>query len=65
MIEALQIGQSQLRDICTAAGLIDQRDDMVALFGRLCISAGLERLPTPPRWSGVTDDCSPIDVVRC
>jgi hypothetical protein len=50
-----------LRDICTAAGLIDQRDDMVALFGSLCISAGLERLPTPPRWSGVTDDCSPIE----
>lgn len=61
MIEALEIARTQLSDICTAAGLIDQRDEVVALFENLCVSAGLERLPMPPRWSGVTDDCTPIE----
>ena len=60
-IDAAGICAAQLRDICVAAGLADQQERIAALFKNLCDVAGLRRLPVPPRWSGVTDDCTPIE----
>jgi hypothetical protein len=60
-IDAAGICTAQLRGICVAAGLADQQERIAALFNSLCDVAGLRRLPVPPRWSGVTDDCTPIE----
>jgi DMATS type aromatic prenyltransferase len=60
-IDAVPACVGQLRKICVAAGLADQQDRIAALFETLCGVAGLGRLPVPPRWSGVTDDCTPIE----
>ncbi|WP_158237633.1 tryptophan dimethylallyltransferase family protein [Bradyrhizobium forestalis] len=62
LIEAVHIAREQLRRICTATGLIDQQDGIITLFTGLCTSAGLLRLPIPPRWSGMTDDCTPMEL---
>jgi hypothetical protein len=60
-IDAASICGEQLRNICVAAGLADQQDRISSLFDSLCEIAGLRHLPVPPRWSGVTDDCTPIE----
>jgi hypothetical protein len=60
-IDAAGICGRQLRDICLAAGLVEQQEPIAALFDTLCGVAGLRRLPVQPRWSGVTDDCTPIE----
>jgi len=60
-IDAADICVAQLRDICVAAGLAEQTERIAAMFNSLCDVAGLRRLPVPPRWSGVTDDCTPIE----
>jgi Tryptophan dimethylallyltransferase len=60
-IDAADVCVAQLRDICVAAGLAEQQERVAALFNSLCDVAGLRRLPVPPRWSGVTDDCTPIE----
>lgn len=61
-IDAAGICAAQLRDICIAAGLPDQQEGVVGLFKSLCEVAGVRRLPARPRWSGVTDDCTPIEL---
>jgi hypothetical protein len=60
-IDATGICGRQLRDICLAAGLVEQQQTIVALFDTLCGVAGLRQLPILPRWSGVTDDCTPVE----
>ncbi|TYO68385.1 hypothetical protein FXV83_00705 [Bradyrhizobium hipponense] len=60
-IDAAGICGRQLRDICLAAGLVEQQDPIATLFDTLCTVAGLRQLPIQPRWSGVTDDCTPIE----
>lgn len=60
-IDAAAICTAQLRAICAAAGLAEQQDRIADLFTGLCDVAGLGRVPARPRWSGVTDDCTPIE----
>lgn len=60
-IDAAGICGRQLRDICIAAGFVEQQERIVASFDTLCGVAGLRQPPAPPRWSGVTDDCTPIE----
>lgn len=60
-IDAAGICGRQLRDICLAAGLMEQQGQIVTLFDTICGVAGLRQLPLQPRWSGVTDDCTPIE----
>lgn len=60
-IDAVSASVGQLRRISVAAGLANQQDRIATLFETLCGVAGLRRLPVPPRWSGVTDDCTPIE----
>jgi DMATS type aromatic prenyltransferase len=60
-IDAASICLAQLRTICAAADISDQQDEIATVFKTLCDVAGLQRLPVPPRWSGLSDDCTPIE----
>jgi len=51
-----------LRALCLATGLDKDAEQILALFESLCELGCIRHLPPTPRWSGVTDDCTPIEL---
>ncbi len=55
-------GAQQLRALCQVAGFADDAVRIVALFRDVTASWGATPLDRPPRWSGIADDCSPMEL---
>ena len=51
-----------LSGLCAAAALADRSAAIGDVFRRLCVLGNIRKLPRAPRWSGVTDDCTPIEL---
>jgi DMATS type aromatic prenyltransferase len=56
-----EYGARQLRALCAVAGFEADEARILALFRDLSASWGAVPLAAPPRWSGITDDCSPLE----
>jgi DMATS type aromatic prenyltransferase len=57
----IEAAAAQLRALCSATGYAGRSDEMIAWLGRLGSSWGDRTVDDPPLWSGITDDCSPIE----
>ena len=53
--------QFQARALCQAAGLSARAADADALLQEMCASWSQRDPAQRPRWSSLTDDCSPIE----
>ncbi len=54
-------GSAQLRALCDAAGFGNSKGRIVGTFEALAKFCKDRNLDLPPRWSGVTDDCTPFE----
>jgi DMATS type aromatic prenyltransferase len=54
-------GAAQLRTLCRAAGFAPDEPAILDLFGDLAATWGDTPLAATPRWSGIGDDCSPLE----
>jgi hypothetical protein len=57
-----EYGARQLRALCRAAGFAGDEAAILDLFHVLSASWGAVPLAAAPRWSGITDDCSPLEL---
>jgi Tryptophan dimethylallyltransferase len=51
----------QLEGLCNASGLAHQQTQVLGLFHSLAGLCNARDPKLPPRWSGVTDDCTPLE----
>ncbi|MEA2997217.1 MAG: hypothetical protein QOG74_2766 [Alphaproteobacteria bacterium] len=54
-------GAHKLAALCDAVGAADRKPQVVGLFGELAGRCHDRDVRLPPRWSGVTDDCTPFE----
>jgi hypothetical protein len=58
---AFACGSRKLAALCEAASLQDQSPQVVGLFDALAPLCHDRDVRLPPRWSGITDDCTPFE----
>ncbi len=57
------LGRAQLLAVCDALALpVGRRERIASVYDGAVARCGDRPLALPPRWSGMTDDCSPIEV---
>jgi DMATS type aromatic prenyltransferase len=54
-------GARKLAALCDASGVVDRKPQIVGMFNEVAGLCGDRDVRLPPRWSGVTDDCTPFE----